>query len=145
MFKKSFLKNWFVWAIVLFVVAFIIALILTLIFEYFKWQIGIGAAASSGAAVIVGGIYSKIFKEVMPKNLRLKIALFDAAISLIIITVVSYKVGMLSPESVKDPIFYIFLSSVILGGVVGSLMLYWLLWLGGKAYITEKKQKKKLV
>ncbi len=108
MFKKSFLKNWFVWAIGLFVVAFIIALILTLIFEYFKWQIGIGAAASSGAAVIIGGIYSKIFKEVMPKNLRLKIALFDAAISLIIIIVVSYKVGMLSAESVKDSTFYIF-------------------------------------
>jgi len=77
MFKKSLLKNWFVWAILLFVVAFIIALILTLIFKYFKWQICIGTVASSGAAVIVGGIYSKIFKEIMPKNLRLKIALFD--------------------------------------------------------------------
>jgi len=142
MLKKSLLKNWFVLAILLFVVVFIIALMLTLIFEYFKWQIGIGTAASSGAAVIVGGIYSKIFKEIMPKNLRLKIALFDAAISLIIFTVVSYKVGMLSAESLKYPIFYIFLSSIILGGIVGFLILYWLLWLGGKAYMTEKKQKK---
>jgi len=52
---------------------------------------------------------------------------------------------MLSAESVKDPIFYIFLSSIILGGIVGFLMLYWLLWLGGKAHITEKKQKKKFI
>ncbi len=143
--KKLLFKNWFVLAILLFVVAFIIAVILTLIFEYFKWQVGIGTAASSGAAVIVGVIYSKIFKEIMPKNLRFKIALFDAAISFIIVTVVAYEVGMLSGESVKDSVFYIFLSSIILGSIVGFLALYWLLWLGGKLYMIEKKQKKKFV
>lgn len=141
--RLELLKNPFVLTLFFTIIQLIIAsLIAFILFNLIKIEpFNVSTGASIAAATIVGWVYSIIFKEVVPKILRIKVGSILAILHLIIITIVSIDVGF-GLENFKDPISFIFVLAQLGDSILIFFLTYFSIWLGGKIYEENLKKRK---
>jgi len=131
---KNLLKNLWILAGLLLAINIGLGLIIIVIVERLKiGSSNISNIAGLVAAMIVGQIYAKNFKEVMPKQLRLNVTIIYTVITMILELLYLYLVlGFLDALSL----------GILIGlSLIYSLFIYWMLGLGGKSYLKVSERR----
>jgi len=79
--KKTLLKNPWILTLILIIISFVLGILVSVLFGP---ETSLNAAVTMIAALIVGRIYGKTFKEIMPKNLKIKVSLYFVLFQLIL-------------------------------------------------------------
>ena len=142
---KNLLKNsWILFGLLL-VIALILNLVIRVVTDFFK--IGIPQYLSIGiivGAMLLGQIYTKNFKEIMPKKLRFNVATIFLSVQLFGILAGMWLIRVLGDVETHKSLSEFYQNWVL---IVGMLLLYsmfiYLLLGSGKGYLVWLQQKNK--
>ena len=126
---KTLLKKSWILAGLLLVTNIVLGLLILTIVEFFKiGSPGISGIAGIIGAMFVGQIYTVIFKEIMPKKLKINVTVVYILTQIVL--------GSLLYIFVLDVPNYLLFFGILVGfSLLYSLLIYWMLGSGGKAYL----------
>ncbi len=132
---KNLLKNHWILAGLLLIITLILGLVIVALIRYFNIPTPASIIASVIGTIIVGYIYAANFEEVMPRKLRIKVAVIYIVVQVLFGILLFWVRGWLN---------IVITISLLVGLSIFFPFIYWILGSGGRIYLkyAERVQKR---